>query len=415
MPHPISRRLLSAALLLSLSMPGAGALSGVSNWATDGVQAARSSGLEPAALSDASASAPITRAEFCSIAINLYRSFTDTTPVVPATSPFSDCDDKDVLAAYRLGIVSGRSGLKQGMFDPDADIQRQDLCVMLSRLLDAVDLAPPPIAGEAAIEGYPDIDRIASYATDAVLTMVDYIIVGGVTDTRTGAVSLQPEGKASREQALIMASRFLSTFEGLPRTDPAGDTDPVEDEPVVETPPILPIEQDVVRPLTTAQKMTLVYGEGGTQYETAEQAEANMVEISVKVWRLQPDGSKTTGTTYLTVNKNLASTYEAIFDEIYNGDEKFPIKNVGCYAWRTGEHSQGTAIDLNWEENMEATINADGSLTPTTGTHWTPGDDPYSIPEGGDVYNAFIKHGFSWGGNAWSRKRDYMHFSYFGR
>ena len=42
-------------------------------------------------------------------------------------------------------------------------------------------------------------------------------------------------------------------------------------------------------------------------------------------------------------------------------------------------------------------------------------DSPYSIPEGGDVYNAFTKYGFTWGGNAWSSKRDYMHFSYFGR
>ena len=101
--------------------------------------------------------------------------------------------------------------------------------------------------------------------------------------------------------------------------------------------------------------------------------------------------------------------------EIYNGDERFPIKDAGCYSWRTGEHSQGTAVDINWEENMEATINADGSLTPTTGSHWSPGVDPYSIPEGGDVYNAFTKYGFAWGGNAWTSKRDYMHFSYFGR
>ena len=161
--------------------------------------------------------------------------------------------------------------------------------------------------------------------------------------------------------------------------------------------------------------MALVYGPGGEKYQTAEEAEAHMVEIAVPVWRLQADGTKTSGTAYLQVNRNLAPIYETIFREIYNGDERFPIKDVGCYSWRTGEHSQGTAVDINWEENMEATINADGSLTPTTGSHWSPGVDPYSIPEGGDVYNAFTKYGFAWGGNAWTSKRDYMHFSYFGR
>ncbi len=40
--------------------------------------------------------------------------------------------------------------------------------------------------------------------------------------------------------------------------------------------------------------------------------------------------------------------------------------------WRTGEHSRGTAVDINPDENMEATINSDGSLSPTCGTHWTP-------------------------------------------
>ena len=107
-------------------------------------------------------------------------------------------------------------------------------------------------------------------------------------------------------------------------------------------------------PLTDEEKMELVYGVGGEKYQTAEEAEANMVEISVPVWRLQEDGTKTSGTAYLQVNSNLASIYEAIFEEIYNGDEQFPIKDVGCYSWRTGEHSQGTAVDINWEENMEA-------------------------------------------------------------
>ena len=131
-------------------------------------------------------------------------------------------------------------------------------------------------------------------------------------------------------------------------------------------------------PSTETDKMMLVYGVGGEKYQTAEEAEAHMVEISVPVWRLQADGSKTSSTAYIEVNQSLAPIYEAIFEEIYNGDEQFPIKNVGCYSWRTGEHSQGTAIDINWEENMEATINADGSLTPTTGTHWSPYEDPYS-------------------------------------
>lgn len=143
-----------------------------------------------------------------------------------------------------------------------------------------------------------------------------------------------------------------------------------------------------------------------------------MTDITVPVWRLLDSGAKTEGTMTLTVNANLAELYTAVFEEIFAGDEKFPIKDGGSYSWRSNtrsEHRWGTAVDLNWNENMECYIDANGNVTQiTTGSHWTPGEDPYSIPADGDVVRAFKKYGFAWGGDAWSSKRDYMHFSYFG-
>ncbi len=408
MPHPFVRRAGTLALLGAMLMPQAGALSDVSAWAQEGVAAAQDAGLMPSALEARSAKGEITRAEFCGIAVNAYKAVSGKAVFASGKRPFRDCDDPYVVAAYELGLVSGRGS---GVFDPDASIERQDLCVMLYNILDAAGIDAPAIAGDACVEDYPDVPDIKDYAVDAMVTTV----VNGISAPDTNPV-LAPDGTATREQALIMANRFCDAFaeEGwdennssssdqLPEADDSNETyDPWSDP-------------DMTLPQTEQEKMDLVYGVGGEKYQTAEEAEANMVEIAVPVWRLQSDGSKTTGTAYLQVNRNLAPIYEAIFEEIYNGDEQFPIKDVGCYSWRTGEHSQGTAVDINWDENMEATINADGSLTPTTGSHWSPGEDPYSIPEGGDVYNAFTKYGFTWGGNAWSSKRDYMHFSYFGR
>ena len=409
MPYPFARRAGTLALLAALCMPHAGALSNISTWAQEGVAAAQDAGLIPSALESLSARGEITRAEFCGIAVNAYKEVSGKAVFASGKRPFRDCDDPYVVAAYELGLINGRG---DGYFDPDASIERQDLCVMLYNILDAAGIEAPAIAGDACVEDYPDVPDIKSYAVDAVVTMVDYTVVNGIT--QDGATVLAPDGTATREQALIMANRFCTAFADEDRN--SGDTDDaVSDLPEVEDPSDLWTDPSLILPETTEEKMALVYGIGGEQYQTAEEAEANMVEIAVPVWRLQEDGNKTTGTAYLQVNKNLAPIYEAIFEEIYNGDEQFPIKDVGCYSWRTGEHSQGTAVDINWDENMEATINADGSLTPTTGSHWSTGEDPYSIPEGGDVYNAFTKYGFSWGGNAWTSKRDYMHFSYFGR
>ena len=171
--------------------------------------------------------------------------------------------------------------------------------------------------------------------------------------------------------------------------------------------------------LTAEQKQALVFGANEPGYATPEQAEAAMTEITVPVWKLREDGGKTAGSVTLTVNAALASRYQAVFEEIFNGSEKFPIHNAGSYSWRSNtrsEHRWGTAIDLNWEENMECSIDENGQVTQiTSGSYWKPGEDPYSIPADGDVVRAFKKYGFAWGGDAWSKKRDYMHFSYFGR
>lgn len=401
MKHPIFRRAGTLALLGALLIPQAGALSDVSTWAQEGVAAAQEAGLIPSVLETRSATGAITRAEFCGIAVNAYKAISGKAVFASGKKPFRDCDDPSVVAAYELGLINGRG---DGVFDPDDEIQRQDLCVILNNILDTAGIDAPAIAGDACVEDYPDVPDINDYAVDAMITMVDYAIVNGITNAGQPA-TLSPSDTATREQALIMATRFCSVFADSAQNTSDDTTDHVSDSWE---------EPDLTMPLTDEEKMDLVYGVGGEKYQTAEEAEANMVEIAVPVWRLQEDGTKTSGTAYLQVNSNLASIYEAVFEEIYNGDEQFPIKDVGCYSWRTGEHSQGTAVDINWEENMEATINEDGTLTPTTGSYWLPGEDPYSIPEGGDVYNAFINHGFLWGGNAWRSKRDYMHFSFFG-
>lgn len=409
MPHPFIRRAGALSLLAAFCMPQAGALSDISAWAQADIVAAQAAGLMPSSLERLSARGEITRAEFCGVAVNAYKTISGKAVFASGKQPFRDCDDPNVTAAYELGLISGRG---DGYFDPDSSIERQDLCVMLYNILDATGVDAPEIAGAACIEDYPDVLQIKDYALDAVVTMVDYAVVNGIS-AENDSTLLSPSGTATREQALIMANRFCDTF--ADKSENSADDEDSVSVPEADSSYDPWLDPDFTLPQTEEEKMALVYGIGGEQYQTAEEAEANMVEIAVPVWRLQSDGSKTTGTAYLQVNRNLAPIYEAIFEEIYNGDEQFPIKDVGCYSWRTGEHSQGTAVDINWDENMEATINADGSLTPTTGSHWSPGEDPYSIPEGGDVYNAFTKYGFSWGGNAWSSKRDYMHFSYFGR
>lgn len=433
------RRISITTLLLASLIPGASALSNTSEWALDEVNVAEAVGLAPSAVVDSEATETMTRAEFCGIAVNAYKVLSGKAVFASGKKPFRDCTDLNVIAAYELGLINAN----QGYFYPDEPIKRQDICVMLYRVLDMsnVETFPTEIDVEA-IGKFADIGAISEYAQQAMYVMADFDVIAG---TQQGdQVFLTPDAPATREQALIMALRFCQAFaeEEIPLDFDTGydvgyddylealarEAEETQKTSTTQTTSVRKPEKIIYEyksgssssyksdPLFTEdEKMNMVYGIGGSKYTSAEEAEAHMTEITVPVWRLQEDGSKTTEFAYLTVNASLASIYRAIFNEIYSGSERFPIHDVGCYSWRTGEHSQGTAIDINPDENMEATINADGTLSPTCGTHWTPYLDPYSIPEGGDVYNAFTKYGFAWGGNAWQSKRDYMHFSYFGR
>ncbi len=139
--------------------------------------------------------------------------------------------------------------------------------------------------------------------------------------------------------------------------------------------------------------------------------EADMVKIDIQAWYLKSDGEKEPRTWTLTVHKNLAETVKAIFEEIFNGPEQFPIHELYCYSWSgKSEHSIGSAIDINWSENYYC----DPYGNAIVGNYWKPGEDPYSISPDGDVAKAFSKYGYIWGINWNSGYKDYMHFSFFG-
>ncbi len=144
---------------------------------------------------------------------------------------------------------------------------------------------------------------------------------------------------------------------------------------------------------------------------TVEEADALMTTVDVPIWKMRSNGTKYESSAELTVHSVIADKVIAVFTEIFNGEERFPIKDLGAYSWRGGksEHNWGTAIDLNANENY--CIYRDGTAI---GDGWFPHESPYSVTPYGEVVNAFEKYGFTWGGDAWSNPKDYMHFSYLG-
>jgi hypothetical protein len=138
----------------------------------------------------------------------------------------------------------------------------------------------------------------------------------------------------------------------------------------------------------------------------------------------------------LIVNQAIAQDVVDIFKELY--EEKYPIErmvlvddydaddnasmaanNSSAFNYRviegtnrTSFHGYGLAIDINPLYNPY--VRKDGKktvVTPENGARYEDRnlDCEYYIKKGDACYQAFVKRGFTWGGD-WKSKKDYQHF-----
>lgn len=194
-----------------MAVPSQAASDVPSAWAREGVAAAREAGLVPEAL-DGDYDAPITRAEFCALAAQLYRAWDrkgQTVDTVPQNVAFTDCDDQNVLLCASLGVVNG---MGDGKFNPDASIRRQDAAAMLHRLAALrKDFDDTP----AMPHVFDDGADLRSWARSAVYWAYESGVMQGV-----GENQFDPAGTYTREQSsLTMLRLYDSDYAQLPEPE----------------------------------------------------------------------------------------------------------------------------------------------------------------------------------------------------
>ncbi|NDL67245.1 S-layer homology domain-containing protein [Anaerotalea alkaliphila] len=450
---------LALAFLMAFGAMGqeAHAYEGVDTWFVEGIGEAESWGIIPESFVNRRMDRPVTRGEFAEAVVLAYVSGGGEWPRNWEREVFGDEVGLHGDMAYALGIVTG---YPDGTFRPEGEITREEMFVMIGRLLGQLgDLkAVDPAVVETVLAGFGDASSVSAWAREAAAVVAGRRIVLG-----TDLGNLEPQQNTTRAQALVILKRSMETVAPGPvsqrtrdrrlkelaqaaaGTDNTGTDNPGTDdagtsqegtwlayegsgEPVsdgwqteggrytrLSLEELYTPEELLVMPGTNSVKHALVFGEPDAPfYQTEEEALEHMVAVTVDVWQLQDDGTKTAGRRTLTVNVAVAEMVEAVFREVFEGEERFSIKDVGGYAWRaspTSEHRWGLAIDINANENP--LVRSDGTIV--VGTHWLPGEDPHSILPDGDVVRAFKKYGFSWGGDAWSQNNDYMHFSFLGK
>ncbi len=138
----------------------------------------------------------------------------------------------------------------------------------------------------------------------------------------------------------------------------------------------------------------------------------------------------------LIVNKGIADDIIDIFIELYelkypiekmvlvdeyNADDELSMSDNNSSAFnyrviagtdRLSNHAKGLAIDINPLYNPYVrTSKGKQLISPDNSADYADRSKnfEYKIQKGDDCYNAFIKRGFSWGGE-WSSSKDYQHF-----
>lgn len=152
------------------------------------------------------------------------------------------------------------------------------------------------------------------------------------------------------------------------------------------------------------------YGKGAPKSAYEEHYEY----VTVKVWDFKDktQTEKVTKNRTFYIHENLVPTVKLIFKELYESEEKYPIRSIVTY-WSEGgksEHNPATAIDINPDDNPY--VSPDGKVL--VGKGFDPENNPYSFEVGGEVEQIFAKYGFTRGIYWKSGYKDYMHFSFFG-
>jgi hypothetical protein len=108
--------------------------------------------------------------------------------------------------------------------------------------------------------------------------------------------------------------------------------------------------------------------------------------------------------------------------DAYNGDDGASMadNNSSAFCWREiagggrlSMHAYGLAVDINPVINPYVQMGPDGAQTikPPQGAAYLDRTVvvPGTVTKGDACYNAFISHGWSWGGD-WTSLKDYQHF-----
>lgn len=242
----IMKRIASLALSLVLllgCLPAALATEGPSSWAEEEVNRAVEVGLVPQSI-QGDWQQPVTRGEFAMLVIRYLAVTYGRTDEQLVNDYMTYCPDRNgefwgeedfgdgltwwqrfsdeksgsyltdlptgeqrvyIQSAYHMGLVNGKGD--GTVYDPEGAITRQEAACLLARAYEKLD---PEDHRVALYSSYTDYSAMATWVVDSISSMVGLGIMGS---TSASALTFEPSGTYSREQAAVT---FLRLYEDAP-------------------------------------------------------------------------------------------------------------------------------------------------------------------------------------------------------
>ena len=176
---------------------------GVSNWAIPEINNAIQEGLVTDKVT-VDFSRPITREEFCELAVKLYEAISgNAAPAAPANT-FTDTQNPEILKAFQLKIVNGTG---QGLFSPGNPISRQEIATMLLRTVKAA--VPQLNTDTASAPAFVDSGDIADWAREGVNYFASKEIIKGANG------AFMPKANTTCEAAIALVKRTFDSFTAI--------------------------------------------------------------------------------------------------------------------------------------------------------------------------------------------------------
>jgi len=159
--------------------------------------------------------ADVTRLQFADLAVSLAQELTGTEIEPAPEGTFTDTEEECIRKAYAAGLAQGYPG---GIFRPENRITRQELCVMLTHVVEYVEsqLGRTLLPRENAFiaETFQDAGQVDSWAVESVGLMTGTGLMAG-----QGGGWIKPLSSATLQEAAILAVKLYDAVTTAPIVD----------------------------------------------------------------------------------------------------------------------------------------------------------------------------------------------------